>query len=54
MCVFMFECIHIWWGIHQGQTRALELELQVVVSYLAWVLGIKLGSSGRAVSAPNH
>ena len=27
------------------------IKLQAVVSFLAWVLGIKLGSSGRAASA---
>jgi hypothetical protein len=32
----------------------LELELQVVVSYLVWLLGIELGSFGRGASALNH
>lgn len=32
---------------------ALELELQAVVDYPMWVLGIELGSSERAVSTLN-
>jgi hypothetical protein len=32
----------------------LGMELEMVVSHLMWVLGTKLGSSGRAVSALNH
>lgn len=31
----------------------LELELQVVVNHAVWVLGTKLGSFARAVSALN-
>lgn len=37
-------------GDHSHRTGPLELELQaVIVSCLVWVLGTKLGSSGRAV-----
>lgn len=32
----------------------LELELQVIVSYLTWVLGVELRSSARAVHALTH
>ena len=42
---------------HRGQEKApdlLELELQMVVSHLVWVLEIELGSSARAMSALNH
>lgn len=31
-----------------------DLELQEVVSCPTWVLGTKLGSSGRAISAFSH
>lgn len=34
--------------------RFLELELQVVVSSLAWMLGTRLKSSARAAFALNH
>lgn len=33
---------------------ALEPELQVVLSHLMWVLGLKFGSSGRVVGTQNH
>jgi hypothetical protein len=42
---------------HRGQKRVsdlLGLALQVVMSCLMWVLGIKLRSSGRADSALKH
>lgn len=32
-------------------TDPLELDVQVIVNYLVWMLGIKLESSGRAVQA---
>lgn len=35
----------------QKSLDPLELDLHVVVSHLMWVLGTKLGSSARAVSA---
>ena len=34
---------------HISQSDPLELELQVLVSHLMWVLGIELWSSVRAV-----
>lgn len=40
-----------------GQKRPsdpLELELQVAVSHLVWVLGTKLGSSVRAAKTLSH
>lgn len=36
-----------------GVFAALELELEVVVSLLTWILGSKLGSLGRAASTLN-
>lgn len=41
-------------GGQKGALDPLKPELQVVVSHLTWVLSIKLGSSGRAASAPHH
>lgn len=39
----------------RGPTRSLELELQVTVSHLMWVLGTKpLSSEGATVCALNH
>lgn len=37
-----------------GVQSSLKMKLQVVVSYLGWVLGVKLSSSGRKASALNH
>jgi hypothetical protein len=37
----------------QRKCSPLDLEFQVVVSYLIWVLGFVVGSSERAVSALN-
>lgn len=44
-----------WVQMHRSQRCRipLELELQVVLSHLVWVLGIKLRSRGRAVHASN-
>jgi hypothetical protein len=41
---------------HEGQKviDPRELEVQMVVSHLMWVLTTKLGSSGRAVNALNN
>lgn len=44
-------------GTHRDQQRVLgtlELEIQVVVSHVTWVLGTEAGSSGRVVSMFNH
>lgn len=38
----------------QKRGRILELELQIVITCLSWVLGIKPGSLVRAASAVNH
>lgn len=41
----------------RGQSRAsdpLELELEVVVTLLMWVLGTHFGSSARAIHTLNH
>lgn len=49
-------CVHVSTSIgriHQKASDPLELKLQAVVSYLMWVLGVELRSSGRAVSTPN-
>lgn len=43
----MCEFVHLSAGAHRDQKRApdlLELELQLVVSLLLWVLRIELGS----------
>lgn len=56
LCVFVC-CVTTYTGTPRDQGRgldALELGLQAIVSHLVWVLGIKLGSFGRAVSAVNH
>lgn len=47
--------MYMWVQMYRSQRCRipLELELQVVVSHLVWVLGIKLRSCGRAVHAPN-
>ena len=44
-------------GVHKVQKRRLDplkLELETVVSYLMWVLGIKFRSFVRAVHALSH
>lgn len=38
----------------RGGQLPLGLELQVAVSHLLWVLGIKFGSSGRASAVLHH
>lgn len=48
MCA-LCEYVHTRSGPHRGQVS--DLELQVVVNPLAWVLGIELQHSGRAVCA---
>lgn len=47
MCVCLCACEH---SDHGGQKRASyppELELQMTVGFLIWILGTALGSSGR-------
>lgn len=53
MCV----CVHVSTGAYGGWKTVsdpLKLDLLVVVSYLVWVLGTKLGPSAGAVSTLNH
>lgn len=47
----MCLCVH---GSQQGVSDPPELEVQVFVDLWTWVLGTKLGSSGRAASVLNH
>jgi hypothetical protein len=62
---FMYMCgLHAWVYMHHMCVEAhrdqkmaldsLELESQMVVSHLMWVLWIEPGSSARAANAPNH
>lgn len=51
------EYVYMTVDAYRGQKRASELlewELQMVMSHLKWVLGMKLVSSGRAVCAQTH
>lgn len=53
MCV----CVHDWvcalcagaLGGHKRKLDPLELELQVIINYLTWVLGDNLGSRGMTI-----
>lgn len=49
--MFIFLTKHVGAGAHGGQTCGIpvDLELEVVVSNLKWVLGITLGSLGTAL-----
>lgn len=58
LCVYMGRGEHY---IHECRrprrpeaSDSLKLELQALVSHLAWVLGIKRKTSGRVVHALNH
>lgn len=42
------ECWYLW---KPEASDPLELELQAAVIYLVWILGVELGSSGRATGA---
>lgn len=51
-------CLYVYYvceGSHRGQRTLdiLDLEFQVVVNYLMWVLGTATGSLARAVGALN-
>lgn len=49
MCVCVFAYVHV--GAHRSEKKVLgplELELQVALSYVLWVLRTELGSSARA------
>ena len=50
MCECVCACTHLSAGAFRGQSMRFspELELQVVVSHLMWMLGTKLRSSGKA------
>ena len=56
------HCVHFMYlnvllacmSVYHMHAWCLELELQMVVSSLMWVLEIELPSSGRAVHALNH
>lgn len=55
-CVSEGVYMHVCVSVHGDQKRALdlvELEFQVVVSYLIWLTGTELGSSGRAAITLN-
>jgi hypothetical protein len=56
VCV-LYACgyVHMSTGAQRGEKHRfpLELELQMVVVYPAWMLGTELGSSVRAVCALN-
>jgi hypothetical protein len=56
MYVFAFGYLHRSAGMHRSLSCHMpqDLELQVVVSLLTWVLGIALWSTVRAVHALNH
>lgn len=53
-------CVHTHtyaYSVHRGEkgtTNYLELQLQVIASVQAWLLGAKLRYSGRATSILNH
>lgn len=53
MCLSVGMCKQGTVPTEVGVWDSLELELQVVLSYLTWVLGTELGSPGRTVSALN-
>ena len=49
--------MHMCMGASRGQKKLsdpLNLELQVIIGYLMWVLGIELWFSGRVVSVLSH
>lgn len=54
----MYMCVggvHIAPGVKEARSvRFPELELQVVMSHLTWVLGIELRSLGRIVRGLHH
>lgn len=48
----MSMCAHIFAGVHKGQRTLdpLELDLQMVMGYLVWMLETKPGFFARAIS----
>jgi hypothetical protein len=57
-CVYVHADVDHVCGLPQGLEEAYgssqELELQEIVSHVMWVLGTKLGFSGRAARTLNH
>lgn len=56
MSVRVYTCAHVCAGTCEDQEKTsdlLELVLQLVVSYMTWMVGNKLHSFTRAVSTPN-
>ena len=59
---FKFKMVFVGGYVHaravlvevKGGTASSELELQVVMNYLGWLLGTKLRSSVRTVDALNQ
>lgn len=54
VCVFMFMSMYTYVGVEAKGVNSLDLELQIVVSCLLWVLGLELWSSRRAATALRH
>lgn len=52
--VSVCERVHVRADTHEGQRRriALELELEITVRYLKWVLGTEIHSFARVVPLP--
>lgn len=51
------SCVHVCvqaCDIHMRASGALELEVQMIVNCLMWLLETKLGSPGRGVCALNN
>lgn len=52
--LFLIVCMQCVWVAKEARSaRSPLLELQVVVSNLTWLLGLKLRSSGRVIHALN-
>ena len=58
MCVLVCLHVHVFTSMTNGSQEKvldiLELELQMVESYLMWVLGTELGTSIKALCTINH
>lgn len=53
LCVGPYTCVCMHWRPEE-ESDPLGMELQLVLNYLVWVLGIKLGSSPRAPHTLTH
>lgn len=53
VCNYVYVYVYDVWTWRLEASDPLELESCMVVSFLAWALGIKLKSSGRAPSVRN-